>query len=562
MDPLPITLAVFVLGGALKEIISLARKLDNSLEKVSRNMEKARRLAATTLKTLLELEKFYDKHQQVLESLVELKKGLDVLMRDVQEAYTKCTKLYHPPGKSKFRIGRAKLAFKAWKNRNKVEQDITNLKHRMDACFLNFSTFALARIKHKTLKVYDWSTGTETTTSGTSQALVFDENQLAGLRQMEGAVSSLKISDTQTASVVTRSTPLIPGGPALSEAISNMYIRRQVDAVDESLTMLASSKKSYAVGEPMEEYTLPFSSIITLAFNEVDRSSHQQKVIRQTLDILDILQKSNQKKESLLIQEGAWDMINLSIQLYNLDLCAKATMIGLWTVNLYRTLVKADPEIYRPYLALALQNLSKYYVSMDNQMEATCTIAECVELNRLIQRSALTQELRGQLGRALTRLRDAEEARGILEQVVKEIEGWEKFMGEDNNDRQLSDTQTIIAKQEDDSSSTYTSTTLDVDYLKASERSGVIDGKDKLIYDYGRALHQLSYSLEDAGRHEDAALADVLAMKQFWYIHSLHPSTIVDDNLGQTLFRLSHTDFRQYLLAEETLAYSCESLSL
>ncbi|KAF8154850.1 hypothetical protein B0H34DRAFT_799586 [Crassisporium funariophilum] len=361
MDPLSLTLAAFALGTALKEIIVLAQKLDDTLEQVTRNMENARQLAASILKTLLQMEKLYNGHQDILESSTELKDALDGLKSDVQAAYTKCTELFKPAGKSNDRIDRAKLAFKAWKNRNKVETDITNLKHRVDACFLNFAILSSARIESNTLKVFDSTTRIERTTTRIEQLLVLDQSQLARLKKMEGIVAC---------------------GPELSVAISDMYLRLQIDAVDQSLTELASSNKSYAIEDVMEEYTRPFHAVIPLGHNNLGHPTHQRAVIRKTLSIL---QNKSTHSQSLSIQEGAWEMVNLAIQLHHLDMLAEATTIGTWTVGLYKTLVKMDPAIYRPYLVLALHNLSRCYLTLDNQEEATRSIAECVKLNRVLR---------------------------------------------------------------------------------------------------------------------------------------------------------------------------------
>ncbi|KAF8154879.1 hypothetical protein B0H34DRAFT_541487 [Crassisporium funariophilum] len=438
---------------------------------------------------------------------------------------------------------------------------------------LHSKTLSSARIESNTLKVFDSTTRIERTTTRIEQLLVLDQSQLARLKKMEGTVACIEITDAQTTTTNTGSTQRIPGGPELSVAISDMYLRLQIDAVDQSLTELASSNKSYPIEDLMEEYTRPFHAVIPLGHNNLDRPTHQRAVIRKTLDILSILQNKSTHSQSLSIQEGAWEMVNLAIQLHHLDMLAEATTIGTWTVGLYKTLVKMDPAIYRPYLALALHNLSRYYLTLDNQEEATQSIAECVKLNRVLQDSFSTSELRGQLGRALTlsaanasqikdydtSLKDAKEACEIFEQIMAEIERWENFMIAETGDGRHLETPPLVASGHEDAVSTRTGTTLNAIVGEIEDEVG---GKDKLMYDYGRALHQLSYSLENAGQLKEAADVDKLALEKFRYIASLHPGTGFDADLAETLYRLSHTDFRQYISVDETLVYSLESLRL
>ena len=95
MDPMSAALAGLAIASALKDIIELAQKLDDSLAKVStwsfgfpyltepqqvaKNMTKSKRLAEDIVKSLRQLEKVYQRYNATLVRSPDLKEAVDRL---------------------------------------------------------------------------------------------------------------------------------------------------------------------------------------------------------------------------------------------------------------------------------------------------------------------------------------------------------------------------------------------------------------------------------------------------------------------------------------------------
>ena len=74
----------------------------------------------------------------------------------------------------------------------------------------------------------------------------------------------------------------------------------------------------------------------------------------------------------------------------------QAATIGLWTVNLFRTLVKLDLATYSPYLIHSLRHLSIFYTDIKNLDAAQDAITESVGLSRTLQTPTAAEELKVQ----------------------------------------------------------------------------------------------------------------------------------------------------------------------
>ena len=85
----------------------------------------------------------------------------------------------------------------------------------------------------------------------------------------------------------------------------------------------------------------------------------------------------------------------------------------------------------------------------------------------------------------------------------------------------------------------------------------------KMIYDYGKALHRLSYCLDNFSRMDEAAAADKLALEKFRLVCSLYFDPLFDADLAETLYHLSHTEFRKYLTGhDEDFLYSRQAVDV
>lgn len=91
----------------------------------------------------------------------------------------------------------------------------------------------------------------------------------------------------------------------------------------------------------------------------LDRVAIKQHVIAITLQIQANIRNSS---GALSIYPNFRNIVNLCHGLSSLELHRQAISIALLAVNICRDFAKVDPIVYLPYLALALQFLSKLYV--------------------------------------------------------------------------------------------------------------------------------------------------------------------------------------------------------
>jgi len=424
-----------------------------------------------------------------------------------------------------------------------------------------------------TTKILDSTPRKEGSNVRLEPSFSLDQSQLAGLKQLTRTVSKMELpkalalcSSYSISNTFIRNTP-----PAVNaNDVSDICLHLQVDAVDQSLTELSAVQNSYPGKVPLDDHTRPLKTIIGANSLSQDRVTRHREVVRKTLDILDILQN----RSSLSIKEGAWEMVSLAIRFFDLEMFVEAATIGVWTVEFFRALVNTDATIYQPYLALSLLNLAAYHLGTDNLDQATLVIAECVELNQQLQITLPTHELRSQLARSLTTsstiaaknkdypksLQDAEDARLIFDQIFEEISSWEITISTVLESQDLSSTPSIVESSDETITEAVYGEGLARRFDMAS--NDVVD-MEKIIYDYGKALHRLSYCLDDFSRMDEAATVDKLALEKFRYICSLYSDPIFDADLAETLYHLSHTEFRKFLAGDdEALSFSRQAVDI
>ncbi|KAF8801169.1 hypothetical protein BYT27DRAFT_7342083 [Phlegmacium glaucopus] len=574
MDPLPIALPGLSIPTTIETIIEVAQAIEDSLDKVAQNMEKSRRLASDILKSVRQIETFYNRHHELLEGSEDLEDALDDLNEEMKAVHIKCKDLFLPP--TKHQADKARMVFNAWRNRGKVEADIVDLRNHVQECHIRFTTFAVIRIDRTTTKILDSTAGIEGSSLRLEQLFALDQSQVTGLKQLTRTVSKMEVPKTLgLCSNSSISNTLIQNVPPTVEAsvISDMHPRIHIDPVDQSPTELQASQDSDPGEVPLDDDTRPFKTIISVNSHSKDRATRHREVVRKSLDILDILQN----KSSLSIQEGTWEMVSLAIRLHDLEMFVEAATIGAWTVELFRRLVRMDATTYQPYLALSLLTLAGYHLGTDNLDQASLIIAECVELNQQLQLTLPIHELRSQLARSLTTsstiaaknkdyaksLQDAEDARVIFDQIFEEISSWEIIISNILENQDLSSTPTLVESEDD----TITVSSEAVYGEGLGRRFDMafndIADMEKMIYEYGKALHRLSYCLDDFGRMDEAAAVDKLALEKFRYVCSLYSDPIFDADLAETLYHLSHTEFRKYLADDdEVFSFSGQAVDL
>ena len=236
-------------------------------------------------------------------------------------------------------------------------------------------------------------------------------------------------------------------------------------------------------------------------------------------------------------------MVNLAIRLHNLEMYSDTVTIGTWTVALYRTLISAsahNARVFEPYLALSLQNLSRYYTDAGDLDRASITIEECVRKHCALLESSSNSSL--QLANTLIKywgilsmkqdhekcMKVAQDSLDILDSVQESRIGndpdGERFAAEDQS------------KWDDDS-------VLWLDYNKA------------------RALHSLSCSLSKAGHHTDAYDKEICAMNILHDLCQRFPGNL-DCNLAQSLTHLSVPPLNIAHPVSDTLSFVEEAVEI
>ncbi|KAF9544029.1 hypothetical protein CPC08DRAFT_770130 [Agrocybe pediades] len=360
-DPLSITLAAITLGTALKDLTELALKLHESFKKHSHNMHAAESVAADTLEIVQDLESFYVARGDVLDNLPDVRDAVARLSRDMQSVHDQCLPILQLGTSPERGLRRTLFKIEQWRS-SKVESDIRNLREQANKCYRRFTrhiqlgaAVAIGELKGAV------SEGFSATSRQLSTLQVSDENVLAFMGSTPAVLSTL------------------PPGVMLSEdLVFKLYIRGHVGKLDDILKNLAS-KHSYAVEEPDDRHTRPFTTetsflIRTSEAIEYARGNTVIELIRVQQDLLDVEAGGNP------IQEGASALHSLAIDVARLGLHSESLILCTWTIDLYKTLSKSHRDVYAPHLALAFFNLACTSYNTDNFAQAMTMTTESLSL--------------------------------------------------------------------------------------------------------------------------------------------------------------------------------------
>ncbi|KAG6886121.1 hypothetical protein C0993_002640 [Termitomyces sp. T159_Od127] len=227
-----------------------------------------------------------------------------------------------------------------------------------------------------------------TTTTPDGTAVQLHESQSVMLGHMESFLTTL-----QTPGPIT-GTPIFIQPP--KEVVDALYLHQQVETISNSLADL-SATQTFAREEPNEQYLQPFKTVISTNQIRPSEDAHRE-VVAKTLEIIRSLKGDS---SDLSVQDGAWEMVNLAIRLHGLEMYSDAEAMGRWTVTMFRALATTNQDIYEPYLALALRNLSRYKSQISDDMGSAAAITESLEIQRRIVQKNATVEARSQLSNAL-----------------------------------------------------------------------------------------------------------------------------------------------------------------
>ncbi|PPQ74766.1 hypothetical protein CVT25_013322, partial [Psilocybe cyanescens] len=325
-----------------------------------------------------------------------------------------------------------------------------------------------------------------------------------------------------------------------ADFISDTYLRLQIDSIDGYLNDL-SSKNSYPIEAPLEEYLRPYQPVVHWG-PLTDRNTFKQDIIAETLEIQTCLRSDS---STLSIQAGAWSMVNLSIGLYSLEMYEEAASMGLWTVNLFRTLLKTDPAVFSPYLVHSLRLLSTFYIKINAIDRAIVAIEEAILIGRRLQSPFADREVKFQFGEALITLAYVSDLRG-------------------DHSTSLEAAQEGVRVYEEMVINSYIPNSPSTDYQPSPDKKKWAQAlekfSDKAIYDYSRAQDQLSFSFQRMGRLEEAVQADMKALDVLLYSGIIRSHVTVD--IAALLYRLSHQQFHTVIGLDQALIFAQHSVDI
>lgn len=229
--------------------------------------------------------------------------------------------------------------------------------------------------------------------------LLLDQHHRSGLSRIEEIVANLQaggcdVRNARTLAVVDpRALTISP------QEIEALYLHQQVETITDSFRRIASTMASTQEYHN-KPYIFPLAPTI-IAYDSP--SAHHRHTVSAALEILRILDDKRMPSH-LSVQRSAWNMVNFAIHLHGLEMYPDAVVMGTWTVDLYRTLVAINAAVFEPYLALALHNLSRYYVDVDDNDKAKLALEESIRIQRGLLPNLSQNNIRLQLSSSLMAL--------------------------------------------------------------------------------------------------------------------------------------------------------------
>ncbi|KAF4609889.1 hypothetical protein D9613_010383 [Agrocybe pediades] len=521
-DPLSITLAAITLGTALKDLTELALKLHESFKKHAHNMRAAASLAEDTLEIVQDLESFYSARGDLLDNLPDVRDAIARLSRDMQSVYDQCLPILQLGNSQERGLRRTLFKIEQWRSR-KVESDIRNLREQANKCYRRFT-------RHTQL--------------GTAVALgelkgAVSEGFSATTRQL----SILQVSD-ENVNVFIGSTcavlSTLPPDVVLSEdLVFKLYVRGHVRKLDDILQNLAS-KQSYAVEEPDEHHARPFTTHFSYLFRtseaiEYARGNAVTELIRVQQRLLNIGAGGNP------IQDGAWALDNLSIDLRELEMYSESLILSTWSVDLYKTLSKSHHwHVYVPHLALVFFNHALLSYKTGNFAQAMAMGTECLSLLKTCAPTFATEALTACVlsESALFRHAIGEHYSASLQDAEDSVAMFER-LGVDQ--------MAVIGSQQGGNYATFVL---------------LLEGSDHVVHDYANGLDAQRAYLHDGGRYQDALNAGEKALRLYRVLAQHYKHVHFQYQVASLCHSLCDYVFRDVIPLSSALEYAQEAVQI
>ncbi|KAF9537535.1 hypothetical protein CPC08DRAFT_771275, partial [Agrocybe pediades] len=519
-DPLSITLAAITLGTALKDLTELAMKLHSSFKKHPHNMRAAQSLAEDTLEIVQDIEKFYIERGDVLDNLPEVR---DAVARLLSLSMTNVRVSLYYNLETLRKAGYGGLCSRSNSGgARKVELDIRNIREQANKCYRRFTRRA--------------QLGT---------AVAMGELKCAvseGFSGMNRQLSALQVSDENVLAFMgsTRAVlSTLPPDVMLSEdLVSKLYIRGHVRKLDDILQNLAS-KQSYSVEEPDDFHTQPLALRAFLWFKtseatEYARGTTVTELIRVQQGLLNVAAGGNP------IQDGAWALDNLSVDLRQLKMYPESLTLSTWSVDLYKTLAKSHRDVYALHLALAFFNLAMSSYETDDFAQAMAMTTESLSL---LKTCAPTFEMeyltaRGLSGSAHFRHAIGEHSSASLQDAEDSVAMFERLGA-----NQMA----LIGPQQGENYATFA--------LQMTEG-------DRAAYHYANALDVQRGFLYDIERYQEALYAGSKALRLYRVLGQHYKHINIQSKVASLCDSLCDHVFRDVIPLSSALEYAQEAVQI
>ncbi|KAG6810430.1 hypothetical protein H0H92_011872 [Tricholoma furcatifolium] len=521
---MPVSTAETFLTNCLSDIIKLARELKVSVEKIPQHRRKVRKLSDELLAGVLDIETFYNarRGRNILEKTPELAEGLPNLLEKITATQERCEQLTAPTQSKGWR--KVGAALKAWKECDQVEEEISDLKDLAHVLYRKLTMSIVASIE-------------DSASSDATTLVRLGENQNEMLGNMESFLTTLQGPQT---------TPIFV--QPSQDVINALYLHHQVETISNSLADL-STTQTFADEDPKDHYLAPFKPVVSRPISASTLDDEHREVVAKTLEIISLLKGDS---SDLSVQDGAWEMVNLAIKLYGLEMYSDAESMGKWTATMYRALVETNRAVYEPYLALSLRNLSRYKAQIKDHEGSAAAIHESLDIQRRQVQENPTLENRSQLANTLceywaseTRNSDnlkhgleiAKEAVSITESIRTDLSTWNTWL--------------------ETSPPPY----IEAAYVQVEEAETIpppqLDDDETLWLDYNtaRALSCLSFSLQDNDRIDEAYEAELRSLAAYQALNERHAEQFIE-NLAGSYAHLAGPVLRTGRPVDKSLEYA------
>jgi len=238
----------------------------------------------------------------------------------------------------------------------------------------------------------------------------------------------------------------------------------------------------------------------------------------------------------LSIQRGANAMSRLSSSLCKLGMAEESSTIVQYAVDVYRTLVKTNEDVYGPHLAHALRLMSACYMKTGNVAEAYKVIKEAVTIGRRLADASPTFDAQIQLSGLVSfsayigRLN--EDLMNALKDAEEAVQSYQHLIGNS----------TFILQGE-------------VEVVESTQMTL----EETHVHDYANALIELHNTLSSTQKMESLK-AGIQALGLFRALERRNKSGTFSNQISILCFSLASDKFGEMVPVDQALLYVWESI--